>query len=157
MKAVLKVITGLIILGVIGYSLNLVLPGTIVSYITKEMHMGQTIYRYDLYAYIEELKTTLSSIDVFEIEFFEREWVDIDSNIFESEFWEALVNNLAYMLDVVIFAINLILYPFRFMFWVIKFILALIGVAVNDPNLNNGLQWLIQAINFMAGLQIPFV
>lgn len=55
------------------------------------------------------------------------QWQEVTGNMLQNQFWEALLNNLAFIANWAYFPINFILWLFRWVTWLINILLALIG------------------------------
>lgn len=151
-----KIILGTIIIGIIGYCFNMIFGNTI-GFIEIQRYNGVLIYTYNFYDYIENLRNSFTGTTALTLELPTREWITTGANILEAEFWEILGNNMALILDYIIFALNILLWPLRLGAYLIRAVLAIIGINVIPPITHN-LKWLVDLINNMIEfIQIPYV
>ena len=152
-----KILIGTIIIGLIGYCFNLIF-GNSVGFIEIERHNGILIYTYNFFDYLENLRNSFSGTTALTLELPTREFITLEgTNILESDFWQAMGNNMALMLDYIIFALNILLWPLRLGAYLIRAILAIIGINVIPPITHN-LKWLVDLVNNMIEfIQIPYI
>lgn len=127
--------------------------------ITTEYINGVKISHFNLQTYLNSISNAWESNALnFEDILPDREWEEITSSFVESQFWEAIGNNIALLFDYVYFPINFILWVLRWICWLVKILLTIIGwpTMMNtngtyDSVLTTILVWIIQ------NLQIPYL
>lgn len=155
-KPIIKLLILGILIGCIGIGLNTVFGTNTVSFISQHNINGVSFYKYDFWGYIENIRGTIQNTAQLELHFPARTWQANISNL--TEFWDALINNLAVMLDWFIFANNILLYPLRIIFYIIQILLSLFGIPTLPGSYdNNPLKWLIVAAQFMTTAEIPYI
>lgn len=163
MKAFIKAALFISTIAMIAFALNFIFGNEqtntyVVSYLSKQTINGVTFYKYDVFNYLKNLEATFTDTPQLFLHLPEREWANIDTGILEEEFWQDLVNNLAFMLNVVITAINILLFPIRLVFYLVQTLLAIIGLPmVEGTYQNNPLKWLIDIVKTLTVLEIPYV
>lgn len=146
----------IILIAVIGFALTL-MWGESLGFLTKQTTNGITYWKYDYFGYINNIQASVTDTTVLELKSIPRSWANIDANILESEFWEDLGNNLAFMLDIWIFAINLLIYNFRIGGYILRFVLSVIGFNMQPGVSIGAMQWLKEFVQIVINLQIPYV
>ena len=154
-----KVMIGAIIIGVIAVAINTLFGNETIDFITKyrDTNSGIIYYKYNGLAYLNNIEMSLGNTAVLELKLVTKEWQDITGTIVEEQFWAALGNNLAVMLDYIILGLNVLLYPIRIAGYFMLQLLAIIGLNVVKPNENGSLYWLIKLAEGLAKTQIPYV
>ncbi len=133
---VIKIGIILSILGVIALALNLVFGMGTIQYL-EQIKLGSiTLYKYNFDKYFINLSNSLQDTSVLTLAWQTRTWTN------------DLINNLAYIANIFIFGINLLIYPFRVGAYVVKNILALMGVNFMNIEGSN-ISWLAQLINWL--------
>lgn len=155
MRVLKKVAIVMLFIGVIGFSLNMIFGMETITYITQHKTNGITYYKYDFFNYITGIRDTLANPSELKLTIQDLNWITIGSGWSADQFWQAIGNNLAYMLNVIITGLNVLLYPIRVGAYVLRFALTLIGLDIT--NTANPLYWLVSTVNTLIGLQIPFV
>lgn len=147
-----------LMIGVVAIGINMLFGTNTVSFIYRERveASGLYWYKYDFWGYINNLKNSIADTAQLELSIQTRDWVNITSTIVQEQFWVDLGNNMAVILNWILFGLNVMLYPFRIAAYVIKQLLAFIGINTQSST-NNGLWWLVQLVRFLTGLQIPYV
>ena len=89
---------------------------------------GITQYRFSIKDYLVNLSNfnTYTNISITTI-IPSRTWTDPGSNWISDQFWEAIINNIAYIFDWLYFPLNIILYVIRLAVYVVRLLLAVIG------------------------------
>lgn len=147
-----------IIVGTIGVGLNAIFgQGTFIFLHRIRTPSGLWLYEIDIWGYVNNVKNSFSDVARLSLATPDRSWVNITSSFVQPEFWEALVNNMALMLDWFIFTINVIIYPIRIGGYILLQYLALLGINVLDPEYAGGLKWLVELCTYLKSLQIPYV
>lgn len=154
-RTIIIIVSFIILLGAIGVSLNLALGNQTVVYLTKiRMDNGQFIYKFNFANYLMNITTNVSDTSKLALALPSREWqwMTTITN------WEPLGNDLALILDYIIFIINIIIYPFRIGAYLLRSLLTLVGINTDVNNNYNGLAWLIELVNWMVErIQIPYI
>lgn len=109
-------------------------------------------YRIDFLAYKDNLQTYIQNTTELKFEIPTREWLRNPSSL--DEFWNQLVNNLAVILDYIILILNVLIYPLRLGGYLLRFIVALLGLNVGT---NSSLNWLGEFISGLMNIAIPYV
>lgn len=139
----------LMFIGIIGVCLNMLFGYNTVSYIqTYYNEAGIKFYKYDFKSYIENIVTQIGNTARLELSKPTRTW--------ETGEWGAITNDLALILDWLIFLVNIIVYPLRIGGYIIQNLWAILGITY-DPDVVNGLDWLYELSYFLQNLQIPYV
>lgn len=155
MKAIRNVAICMLMIGVIGFSLNLIFGLDTITYISEHQTNGITFYKYNFLAYVQGIRNTLSDPSELRLNLQTLTWQTTSANFTQQQFWEVLGNNMAFSLNVVITGLNIFLYPIRVGAYAVRFLLSLIGLNINDTS--NSLNWLVQTIQILINLQIPYV
>lgn len=138
MKAIiirLSIIVG--ILGVIALCLNAIFGLGTINYLTSFQVGGLTFHKYNFNAYFNNLATSIQDTAVLELA-----WQDLQWN-------SDLLNDLKYIANIFIFGINLLIYPFRLGAYVVKTLLAILGV--NFTNIEGSkITWLTNLIDWLV-------
>ena len=152
-RAIMPVIYFTIIIGFIALTLNMTIGKNTISFLyPSEQSNGILMWKYDLASYVKNIKDNATAVTELEITLPPREWEDLSI----LEFGEQLGNNLALILDWIIFIVNIFIYPLRIGAYLLRNFMAIIGINVTTPN-QNGLWWLRQIVNFLVSLEIPMV
>lgn len=154
-----KLFTAIIILGTIMVCINWIFGDNTITLLEKvqNQYTGITYYKINLYEYLANIQMNIGDTQVLELKMPTRPWTDITSSIVEEQFWADLGNNLAVMLDYLIMVVNIILYPIRIGGYLVKNILAIIGVNTYTTDETNGLYWLVWFTRNIANTWIPYV
>ena len=67
-----------------------------------------------------------------------------------------IINNLCVIMDWGLFAINIMLFPFRVICYLVQILLAFVGINIDVTN-NNAFTWLINLTNYLIPIQIPYI
>lgn len=152
-RAFMPLIYFTIIIGFIALTLNMTIGKNTISFLyPSSQGNGILMWKYDLASYIKNIKDNATQVTELELTLPDREW----QNLSILEFGEQLGNNLALILDWIIFVINIFIYPLRIGAYFLRNFMAIIGINVTSPS-GNGLWWLRQIVNFLISLQIPMV
>lgn len=144
-----------ITIGTIALGINLLFGENTISYIENIEIMGETYKRFDFYKYITTITSSFEDLSYLSLDLPTRQWQDINSNILQNEFWEDLGNDLAVIVNYIIMGINILCYPFKITGYVLKVVLALLGV--NIYNTNSNIYWLVKFANETQHLSIPYI
>lgn len=155
MKPFITIMTFLVIIGVVGVALNLALGNQTVMYLTKTRIDASGLYAYEFnfYNYLDNLRMAISNTTELNLELPTRTWQAMTL----TDFGTALGNNLALMLDYIIFGLNCLIYPFRIGGYLIRNMIALIGINMSTNYAYNGMAWLVQLSQFLIDIQIPYI
>ena len=133
------------------------------TFVDTRVINGQTIYTFNWYTYINNLNnawttTTLSFEEILP----SREYIDLNDIGFDpldEDYWGAIYNNIALTFDWIYFPINIILWLIRWLAWVFKLVLALIGWDfTKDPGLYTYNSGLVNALTWIVNeLMIPYL
>lgn len=151
----IKMITLTCIIGVLGLAINTVFGSTTVTYIRLIQVNGVYMYKYDFFNYMENIRNTFTNVAELELKMPERVWIN-EINI--NNWWDVIVNNLGFLVNVVIILLNIIIYPLRIGFYAIEMILSFLGVpTIAGTYDNNPLKWLVTLCKTMIDLQVPYI
>ena len=139
-----------IILGVIGISLITLFGYGTITYLTKyRLEGGLWVYKYNFSDYIQNITQTIGNTTPLQLTMPTRTWGD---GI------EWLSNNLALIMDWLIFILNVILYPLRVGAYLVLNTLSIIGIDMREGmQPNTGIKWLIDLVQSIVGWQIPYI
>lgn len=128
---------------------------------------GAKMWHFDTISYLRNIDGAFNSLKELKITPNPREWIDSNASFLESEFWEAILNNMAFLFNQFLWFLNVILFVFRFAAYISTNILAILGMVNNTLDWKNpqtGLisryepNWLMQIMTFIAqNLEIPYV
>ena len=147
---------GIIILGLIAIAFNLIFGYGTIDFVYRErIEGGLWYYRYDTVGYLNNIQTSITDVAVLKLDMPTRQW---DTTAWDLTNWANILgNNLAVMFDYWVMLINISLYPLRVGAYFIKQILALIGINVLNPNPNSNISWLVEFVNNLVTISIPYV
>lgn len=150
MKAVvLKVGIFIMFIGIIALALNMTLGWNTITYLTATRHNDLIYYKLDAAKYIENIKNSFATWPkIFVEQVPEIEWSNDIANI---------SNNFKIILNYIIFAINILIFPLRLAGYIVQSILAIIGLQIVDTPRGNPLAWLVDFTKVMMLLQIDYV
>lgn len=137
----------LIIWGIIGMALNRIFyvhgEATIITYLEPIEMNGLTLWKMDIWSYIENIRANITDVASLELKAPTRQFnVDI-------------VNNLKVIVDYLIFIINIIIYPIRLGGYMMRFGFTIIGYNFTTPPPQ--IKWLVDLINGIVTAQIPYI
>ena len=122
---------------------------------------GAKFWVWDIKTYLQNLDGSFSSITKLELEKNPLEWKNTQASFINREYWQTLLNNLAYMFNYFIYFLNVILFIFRFLAYIIINILSILGMVrkptmymdkLYEPN------WFMEIFVWISeNLQIPFI
>ena len=155
MKPFITIMSFLVIIGVVGVALNLGLGNQTVMYLTKTKIDASGLYAYEFnfYSYLDNLRMAISNTTELQLELPTRQW-EWMTDIWN---WEPLGNDLALILDYLIFGLNCLVYPLRIGAYLIRNILAILGINMSTNYAYNGMAWLVQLSQFLISIQIPYI
>lgn len=127
--------------------------------ITDVTYNGIQMKTLDFRLYLENVNSAwITNALNFQDILIDREWVEIEGNITKSQFWEDLGNNLAFLFDCLYFPINLILWINRWISWLIRIVLALIGWNVGTRADGSYYSTLVQILDWIIeNFKIPYI
>lgn len=149
-----KFVIYLLMIGFLFLGINIVFPDSISFISTKDIvfnNTHNTIYYIDFWSYINNIKTTLN-VDQLQLSMPTRTW-RMNSSLWD--IFDMLANNLALMLDYILLAFNILLYPIRIAGYGLRVGLGIVGINIENPS--NSMIWLKNVIDFLAGLQLRYV
>lgn len=150
-QILLKVSTVIIILGVMGLGINAVFGMNTVIYLQQAEINGVLVYKFNGFAYIENIYNTFTNVAELQLHLPTDEWSQTDN-------LSDIGNNLAYMFNRIIMVFNITLYPIRIIFYIIEIIVSLIGIPTQTGVYeSNNLAWLVTIAKFLTNLHIPYV
>ena len=155
-KRVKETFIFIIIIGVFAYAINLFFGDATINMLTKVSYNGIEMYKLDVWVYLQNVQQSMEQTTYLTLNVQNRTWTNITSNFLQEEFWQALGNNMAYILNWLIFLINVIIYPFRIGAFMLKQGLVILGINI-DPTATHGLKWLVNLVNFLVKIAIPYV
>lgn len=164
-KAINEFIPITIIICLIAYVLSIHLKIINIPYMYTETYnygnITTTMYKYDFLGYIRNIENSFTNIQILELKFPERQWINTTSTFLEKDFWDALINNIALIFDWLYMPINIILYPIRLILWLIRNLLTILGMNYQTIYYNeqiiepNAIMQLLN--NIVNNLYIPYV
>lgn len=141
---VIKIGIALSILGVIALALNLVFGMGTINYLEQIKIGNITLYKYNFDEYFINLSNSLQDTSVLTLSWQARTWTS------------DIVNDLAYIANIFIFILNVLIYPFRVGAYVVKNILAILGVNFTQIEGSN-ITWLAQLINWLIAFVQEYI
>lgn len=158
MKIIAKIVIATIFIGVIALAFNIAFGNQTITYVEKVRYneFGSVFYYYkfNFTEYIQNIEMSITDTSTLTLALPTRTWKQM-TDILN---WEPLGNDLALILDYVILGLNVLGYPFRIGAYLVKNLLVILGVNRNTADINNGLAWLINLLNwFISSFQIPYV
>lgn len=145
-----------ILIATMAMALNFIWPNTISFLTTRASNFDNAIYYvYDFKGYLRNIEFSAQKITNLQLQMPTREW--------QTGAWELIGivsqigNNLAVILDYIILALNIVIYPFRVMSYVIQLIMAVIGFNMSSMD-NNSFAWLKELTEwFIERFAIPYI
>lgn len=158
-KLLVSIISFTIILGVLALSFNAAFGNKTITYLEKirvDMANGGNFYywKFNYWGYLKNLELTTSDYSklVFEIPTRQFENITLDN------YWAAIGNDLALILDYIIMVINILLYPLRLGAYLIRNIIAIFGINNDTTDPQNGMAWLITFVkDILERIAIPYI
>ena len=137
----------LLVIGVIAVAINLAFGRSNTMMYVEELEYNVIhIYKYNLQNYLLNIQTNLSNVVNLSIKRPERNW---NSDI---------INDLALILDYILYGLNLFMWPLRLGAYIVRFLFTILGVNMNGLDPNNAFNWLARLINtFINNLQFNYV
>lgn len=149
-RAIWKVSMAIMIVGILAIGLTTIFGYNTVTFLERVNINGIWIWKIDASQYLQEIQTSITNVARLEMVQNPRQWIN-------SGEWDAIINNLAFILDVIIFALNIMLYPFRIGGYIIQVALSLIGLPVLSYTDAHPLSWLLNLCKYLVSLSIPMV
>lgn len=134
---VIKLSIAVGILGVVALCINAIFGLGTIKYLTTFQVGHLTFHKYDFNAYFTNLSTSIQDTAVLELA-----WQDLQWN-------SDVLNDLKYIANIFIFGINLLIYPFRLGAYVVKTLLAILGVDFTNIN-GSKITWLTNLIDWLV-------
>lgn len=161
-KILISMITFTIVIGIVALSINTAFGNQTITLIEKIRYQtGNThfyYYRFTWWEYMTNLNLTTTDTSILRFEMPTREWQEIQGNIFQDIWWQYLGNDLAVILNYIILAINILLYPLKLGAYLLRNVIALLGINQDTDNPNNGLSWLVIFVrDILSNIVIPYV
>lgn len=158
MRTIKYIFIWTIIIGVMGYALNTIWPNTITFLATKTTNpmpnFQVNIKTFNFQNWLQNISIAASKTTELTLKMPTRTWTS-DANLFN--IFDMLVNNLALILDYGILAINIVMFPFRIIAYIVELLLAFIGFNINNTE-GNAFKWLMELLSwFINRLEIPYV
>lgn len=141
-----KIVIVIMLIPVIGVALNITFGWATVTFLSV-IRTGNNIYLYkfDVWNYIQNLKNSFETVSNLSINWQTRLWND------------DIINNLAYLTNIIIYIGNLLIYPFRVGGYLVINILAILGVDTISQANAGGLQWLVDTCKFARDMQLMYI
>ena len=148
-KNIKTTIIFLILIGTIGIAINMIFGTGNVTYLSRFQVEGVTYYKYDFHAYFENVTDNIQAVTELNLQLPTRTWINNLS-------WSSLANNLAIILDYIIFGLNILMYPFRIGGYIIINTWTILGIK---PQVDSAspIYWLYHLAEWMISLQIPYI
>lgn len=161
-KILISIITFTIVIGIVALSINTAFGNQTITYIERVRYqIGNThfyYYHFTWWEYISTLQLTTTDTSILVFDMPTRQWITIESSITTEQFWVELGNNLALMLDYVIMVINILLYPLKLGAYLLRNIMAILGINQNTTDQYNGLAWLVIFVrDILTRIAIPYI
>ena len=136
-----------LIVGVVGVGLQFMFGYNTITYISRENINNVWIYKYDFWGYVDNIKTSITTPNL-DLNLPTRQWG-----------WNPndTINDLAYILDIIIMLLNVVIYPLRIGALVVRTLLSFVGINVINPTSGNPLAWLVSLLQTINTLAIPYV
>lgn len=161
-KILISMITFTIIIGIVALSINTAFGNQTITFIEKVRYQtGNThfyYYRFTWWEYITNLSLTTTDTSILIFDMPTRQWQAIQGNVFEDVWWQYLGNDLAVILNYIIMGINILLYPLKLGAYLLRNVIALLGINQNTNDQYNGLAWLVIFVrDILSNIVIPYV
>ena len=122
---------------------------------------GTNAWNFDLRNYFLNLDTALVGFQELKLELNPLRWQDHGANMLQSQFWQDILNNLAYIVNNLAFFINIILFVARVIAYAVVNILCILGMVKNPMEWNGKIyepNWLMEIFIWISqNLQIPYI
>lgn len=107
-------------------------------------------YKIDTLKYFQNLNATFQSAIYLELDKPPQSWIP------NATLEQFIQNNMLLILNWVVFILNMIIMPFKVVFYVLKCLLAFLGVDTT-ANAQGGMTWLVRLADFIINfIQIPY-
>ena len=155
MKAFRTIAITVIIIGAIGISMNILFGYNTVTYLYRYRVEATNVWlwKFDIFPYIKNIEMSISDTSKLQLQLPTRQWI---TNVDLTNWPIVFVLNMGLMVDYIIMIINILLYPLKVGAYVLRQVLAIIGINVLE-NTSNGIQWLVDLINNIMGANIPYI
>lgn len=128
---------------------------------------GASLWRFDITSYLKNIDGAFNNLAELKLELNPLTWKTTSASFTSKQFWDTLLNNIAYMFNYLIFVLNTILFVFRFIAYLVVNILCILGMVRNPYTWTNPStlittiyqpNWLISVFTWIStNLQIPFI
>ena len=155
MKNIKTIVFFSILIGIVALALNVAFGNETILFLQKIRypHIDAYYYKFDFARYFQNIEMSITDTSKLALSMPTRTWQQMTA----SNFGEALSNNMALLLDYVIFIINILIYPMRIGSYIVKNLLTLIGINSQQSDYN-GLYWLMELLNWLIErVEIPYV
>ena len=155
-KIIGKIVVFTIVLGVVALAFNTTIGSNTIPFLKKEIIYYGTnthfyIWKIDVWNYLHNIELSTSDVSILQLNLPTRQWQTVDS-------FTDFGNNMALILDYIILIINIMLYPIRLGAYLLRNIVAILGINTDTTDINNGLAWLTVFINEILGrIVIPYI
>ena len=159
-KTIIKIVTFTIVIGILAIALNTAFGNETIIYLEKvqinRFYTNFYIYKFNYWAYIQNLQLSTTDLSVLRFDMPARQWQTEIEDI--TQFFEVITNNLCVILDYLIMVINILLYPLKVGAYLIRNIMAILGINTDTHADYNGLAWLVTFVNdILARIVIPYI
>lgn len=143
----------ILIIGVIGVSLNILFGNNTMIFVHRELITGtsMTWWKFDSLGYIKQLQTSITDTTKLQLEIPNKHWMPVDG----TDWYNDLGHDLSILVDYVILLINVFIYPMKLGGYLMRFVLAILGLNFADPE--SGVYWLGSIANTLLNFQIPYI
>lgn len=157
-----KLFPYIVIFGIFAIMLNNLFNEDNALFSTITTNSGLTMYKLDLHKYIYNLENmwkanTLQFNQLIQT----RTWQTTNATMLQSEFWNVMINNLAYIFNWLYLPINIICFILRFVMYLAYLILGFLGFNTEYTALNgtiNSTSPLMGIIEWIfTYFQIPYI
>lgn len=158
MNVIKKTMPMIIMIGLIGIMTNF-LFALESGYLAQTTVNGITMYYIDVGKWIANINTALTTnpIDMDDI-LPTGSYIEIDSaNVLEAEFWEAIINNIAYTFNWLYAPINVILLLVRWIAYIARCVLVIFGWPMTQTNGSYDSILITVLTSIMEYLKIPYI
>ena len=156
----IKIISFTILIGVLALAFNTAFGSNTITYLQKiqvnRFYARFYMYKLDMWGYIRNLQLSTTDLSILRFDMPTKQWQTEIEDI--TQFFNVITNNLCVILDYIIMILNIMLYPLRVGAYVIRNMLAILGVNIDTTDQNNGLAWLVIFVNDILGrIVIPYI
>lgn len=155
MKALKTVAIVFVIIGTIGIAINMLFGYNTISFLQRQRveQLDVWIWQFDALSYIKNIETSINDLSRLQLQLPTRQWI---YNADLTNWPIVLMLNMGTMVDYIILVLNILLYPLKVGAYVVRQILAFIGVNILDTT-NNPMKWLIDFVNNIMNASIPYI